>query len=617
MADVVGYSRLMGADEDDTIARLMQCRGVFSDRVSNAQGRIVNAPGDSILAEFTSVQNAVRCAVAIQRKLADLNANVPDDRRMFFRIGINLGDVVVEDDAIYGDGVNVAARLESLARPGGITVSGSVYDSVRNRVGLAFESSGEQSVKNIATPVRTYRVLQESGSTEFVEAHARRFTSRRNGARRPALLTLAVVAILVAGGILIVRHGKPGPVGPPADAGQPLPNGPSIAVLPLTNISGDPEQEYFGDGLTDTLITALSDLRDITVIARNSTFTYKGQAADVRDVGREFGVRHVLEGSVQKAGGRIRINVQLLDTATGAQVWAGKYDRNFADIFVVQDEITRAILAELDVVLVEGEQARSWRSSTDNPHAYELFLRGWEARQQITREDTARARRLFEQALELDPKFTAAVFGLGATHMAEAYSGWTASASDSFETAIGMARRAIELDPGFGGAYDLLGEALIMYRQENKNGIAYMRQAVALSPGSARYNWTLGVYLCNSGQAREGLEYVRRGFRLNPHPPGWFYEGYGRCYLSLGRFEESIAANRKATQILPDFIYAYVDLTAAYMELGREDEAREQAKEVLRINPGFSTETHPSVTVFMSKGTRQRYRDMLRMAGLP
>ncbi len=610
MADVVGYSRLMGADEDDTIARLITCRVVFSTQAESFDGRIVNAPGDSILAEFQSVHRAVECAVAIQVELERLNAEIPEDRKMRFRIGINLGDVVTEEGAIYGNGVNVAARLESLADPGGVTVSGSVYDSVVGRLPFDFEPTGEQSVKNIARPVSTYRVVFEGA----LPGPSKQLTEPK---RRPfALWVFGAMCVLLIATIGNLYDWKP--ADKPRGQLSTSPDGkPSVAIFPFRNNSQDPDQSYFSDGLTETLSTALADLRDMTVVGASVTSVYAKEDRDIRDIGRDLGTRHVLTGGVQKTGERIRITARLIDVESGQDIWSEKYDQTLTDIFAIQDKITREILAALDIALVEGEQARNWRSSTNNPEAYELFLKGWAGRERINQLDNARARRFFEQALALDPEFTAALFGLGSVHMAAAYSGWTDSPAESYETALDFAKRAIDLDPSFGGAYDLYGEVLIMHRQENEEGLRYMRQAVEKAPGSARYNLNLGVYLCNTALIAEGLNYVKRGFDLNPHPPAWFHQAYGRCYLLSGRYKESIAAHKKAVAQLPDFIWSNAELVVAYMEIGESELARQHAREVLRIDPEFSAESHPAVTIISSEKLRSKFTNRLREAGIP
>ncbi|UCH46849.1 MAG: adenylate/guanylate cyclase domain-containing protein, partial [Betaproteobacteria bacterium] len=382
MADAVAYSRHMGRDEMGTVATIKASRDIFQTYVDIHGGRIVNAPGDSILAEFPSVVEALSSAVEIQRKLADRNRDLPADEAMQFRIGINLGDIVEADDVIYGDGVNIAARLESLAEPGGITISGTAYDHVENKLPLSFEYAGEHQVKNIDRDVRVYNVRSQSKTQEKAQR-----SSKHVGI---ALASLVVIAAIVA--VTIYQFGDS------AESGSDFEKVPaaSIAVLPFANMSGDPKQEYFADGITDTLITDLSKLRGLLVIARNSAFTYKNKSVDIKTIGRELGVRHVLEGSVQRAGDRIRLNAQLLDAQSGDHLWAERFDRPITDVFAVQDEITQRIVTELEVELVEGERARIWRHATDNPAAYDALMRGRQHFFQFTREEHAEAGQWFE-----------------------------------------------------------------------------------------------------------------------------------------------------------------------------------------------------------------------------
>jgi adenylate cyclase len=609
-ADVAGYSKLMGDDERATVLTLTDYREVFGDHIARHKGRLVDSPGDNLLAEFASPVEALNAAVDIQHDLASRNRQLAEHRQMHFRIGLNLGDVIAKDDGtVYGDGVNIAARLEGMAEPGGICLSETVFFQVEGKVNAAFEDIGAHEVKNIAKPVRTYRVVGDAATLA---------ANRPSKVRTRSIVIPAAAVALVVAGLAVWQYTQSSDQAA-IDENTVLapPTGPSIAVLPFVNMSGDPEQEYFSDGFTDTLITDLSNIRDLFVIARNSSFTYKGMAVDVRQVGRELGVRFVLEGGVQLIMDNVRINVQLVDARTGDHVWAERYDREFSGIFALQDEIAQKILTELEITLVTGEMARSWRRSTENPDAYKFFLRGWEARMRSTMEDSARARALFQQALELDPDFTAARYGLGYTHFADGYSGWSQPASESFERAISLAKQAIALDPNFGGSYELLGEVLVQYKGEHEQGLEYMRQAVALEPNSSRYNWHVGDYLCPFGRAEEGLEYIHRAYRLSPHPPAMFYEGYAICYLMLGRFEESIAAGRRTIAGAPDFIWPHIELTLAYMELGRMDEARAQAKEVVRINPRFAVEDNVFITTLSNPETRKRFKKLLRQAGLP
>jgi TolB-like protein/class 3 adenylate cyclase len=416
-ADVAGYSRLMSEDEIGTLRTLTTYRGVTDSLIQQQRGRIVNTAGDSILAEFASAVDAVQCAVAIQQALGAKNAALPVHRKMEFRIGLNVGDVMVEGKEIYGDGVNVAARVQSLADPGGVFLSGTVYDQIESKLPLAYEYLGEQEVKNIAKPVRMYRVVREVPSPLVEQAsslHAARMAAPPEGQGEGASGRAGTVT-------------SPHPDLPPQGGkepkrpaqGLPLPDKPSIAVLPFINMSSDPEQEYFSDGITEDLITDLSRLSGLFVIARNSTFTYKGKAVKVEDVGRELGVRYVLEGSVRKAANRVRITAQLVDATTSHHLWAERYDRDLVDIFVLQDEITHQIVTALRVEMQEAELERVRRTPTENLTAYDYVLRGWDYYNRITEETNLQARQMFEKAIQLDPQYAEAYVGVGWTYWME------------------------------------------------------------------------------------------------------------------------------------------------------------------------------------------------------
>jgi TolB-like protein/class 3 adenylate cyclase len=422
-ADVFGYSRLMGENEEATLRTLSSHRKLIDSLIEQHRGRFVNSAGDSVLAEFASVVNAVQCAVEIQTTLKAENANLPPDRRMEFRIGVNLGDVMVDGEQIYGDGVNVAARLENLADPGSIFISGSVHEQLGNKLALGYEDIGEQTVKNIAKPVRVYRVLTEPGAAAAASRKTRQVP--RKYVRR-GVFSVAGLAI-IAGTIVLVQHlslRPPTPRAsiPPAQAPVlPLPGKPSIAVLPFTNMSGDREQEYFSDGITDDLIASLARFAGLFVIARTSSFTYKDKAAKVQDVGRELGVRYVLEGSVRKEANQIRISAQLVDATTGADLWAVRYDRPLRDVFSLQDEIVQRIAATLNLQLELMKRGADVRQRTDNLEAYEYYLRGLEYSWSpgITKMGYAQARRMFEKAVALDPSYADAFAARGFTYLFE------------------------------------------------------------------------------------------------------------------------------------------------------------------------------------------------------
>ena len=511
-ADVEGYSRLMGEDEPATVRAITEYREVIASAVSGRGGRVVDAPGDNVLAEFASVVDAVQCAVEIQRELRSRNAALPVTRRMQFRIGINLGDVIVEGERLYGDGVNIAARLESLAEGGGICLSGAAYDQVEGKLPLAYEALGEHTVKNIARPVRVYRVRLEPGPPPGPPSRKPRPD------RRAVMRVVQVVAILT----LLGAVGWAGWrwLGTPESLGLPLPDRPSVAVLPFTNLSQDPAQEYFSDGVTEDLITGLSKVSGLFVIARNSTFTYKGKAVKVREVGRDLGVRYVLEGGVQRAGDRVRITAQLVDAATGYHVWAERYDREVGDIFALQDDVTQQIVEALAVKLTEAEKVRLGRVPTAVPEAYDLVLRGNEQRKRTTREGNAQARRLFAQALELDPEYAAAYAGLSWTHLQSWQFLWSPT-RESLDRARDLAERAIALDNTLADAYHLLGQ-VYLWQKEHDRAIRQAERAIELAPNDADGYETLAEILSWSGRAEESIGLIRHAMRLNPHYP-YFY----------------------------------------------------------------------------------------------
>src|ERR1700730_8587376 len=426
-ADVHGYSRLMGENEEATLQTRSSNRKVIDALIQQHRGRFVNSAGDSVVAEFASVVNAVQCAVEIQTTLKSENANIPPDRRMEFRIGVNLGDVMVDGEQIYGDGVNVAARLESLAEPGGICVSGTVCEHLGNRLALSYEDLGEQSVKNIAKPVRVFRVLTEAGGAATTTRQTQRVA--RKYVRR-GVFSIAGLAIIAAT-IIIVQHLSLRPPTPSASIppAQPpaltLPDKPSIAVLPFTNMSGDREQEYFSDGITDDLTTALSRIPDLFVIARTSAFTYKGKAVKVQDISRQLGVKYVLEGSVRKADKQVRITAQLVDATTGDHIWAEHYDRPLRDIFSLQDEIVRRIVTTLNLQLTLEGRGVLFKKRTDSLEAYDDFLRALEYTLSITKDGNEKARQALEQAIALDPKYSDAYAELGWIYFIDVVSQWT------------------------------------------------------------------------------------------------------------------------------------------------------------------------------------------------
>jgi adenylate cyclase len=607
----------MGDDEEATVQRLTAYREVMVTLIQHHRGRVVDAPGDNLLADFASVVDAVQCGVAIQRELAVRNAALPAPRQMQFRIGINLGDVLVEGERIYGDGVNIAARMEGLAAGGGICVSGTAYDQVKNKVAVQYEYLGEQAVKNIADPVRVYRVRPQ---TPAAVPRARFRISAKAPAARQALIAAAAVLFVAAGALGVWQYTShpgapllPGVTGPaPA---LPLPDKPSLAVLPFVNLSGQSDDEWFTDGMTETLITDLSRLNNLFVIARNSTFTYKGKPVDVRRVGHELGVRYVLEGSVQRTGARVRVNAQLVEAPTGHHLWAERYDRPLADLFDLQDELTQRIVTALDVTLLKGEQAQTWRKTTRNVHAYDLFLQGQAHYYRYTREDLARAQGLFQQSLDLDPTFTMGMVYLGWTHVIQGIVGYSPDRQESLLKALALGRQAAALDPSLGPVYKLLSGVLLS-QEEHAEALAAVEKGLALSPNDADILAFNGFMLAVTGRAEEGLALVQRALRRNPFPPDWYLDMLGTSLLFANRVAEALPVFRQCVERVPDHIDCHCRLTVAYTWAGKLAQATAQAREVVRINPKSTAEDNICVRNMGVPEQRARAVEALRRAGL-
>jgi adenylate cyclase len=616
-ADVEGYSRLMSQDEVGTIRTLTTYREAMSSLIQQYKGRVVDSPGDNLLAEFASVVDAVNCAVEIQRELAERNAELPPARQMEFRIGINLGDIVEEEGRIYGDGVNIAARVESLAEAGGICISGTAYDQVKNKLGLEYDYLGEQTVKNIPEPIRVYKVLSFPGAAAYRVVQAKGAVERKW--RKAALAVAAVLVIVIAAAVVWNFLLRPAPrlkeVPSVEKMAFALPDKPSIAVLPFVNISGDPEQEYFSDGLTEEIITALSKFPKLFVIARHSSFSYKGKSVKVQQVGRELGVRYVLEGSVRKTADRVWITAQLIDDLTGHHLWSEKYDRDLEDIFALQEGITKEILMALQVKLTEGDQARLWAKGTRNFEAFMKQTIGREYFLRFTIEDNFRSRQLREEAIALDPEYARAIIGLAWTHMGDLWVGSSKSPGESLEQAEELAQKALALDASLPDVYQLFAWIYLMKKQPEK-ALAHAEKAVALSPNGAEFQVVLGQCLNALGRPEEAIPFFEKAFRLNPLPPSFYFASLGTAYRMLGRYEEALAEFKKALRVQPNSLYANVYLAAMYSLLGREKEAREAATGVLRLNPKFSVEHFVKTMTFKSQAEKDRYLECLHRAGL-
>jgi adenylate cyclase len=541
-ADVRGYSYLMSQDEEATVKTLKQHRATISGLVSEHRGRVVDSPGDNILAEFPSVVDAVKCAVKIQEILKGENAQLPDNRRMDFRIGVNLGDVIEEEGRIYGDGVNIAARLEGLAEAGGICISGAAFDQVEDKLGLEFESFGEKAVKNIRKPIRVYRVKTESG----------------------------------------ISHIKP-------NREFPLPDKPSIAVLPFTNMSGDPEQEYFSDGITEEIITWLSKIPRLFVTARHSTFVFKNKAVSIGDIGQQLGVRYVLEGSVRKSEDRIRVTAQLIDVKTDQHIWAERYDREIKGVFAIQDEITMNIIIALQVKLTDGEQAVLRARGTDNLDAYLKLLQAMDYVKQMSKEGNILARQKYQEAIALVPDYATAYAGIAGTYLGEVMVGWSDSPPQSLKLAMEYAQKCLTLDDSSAEAHAVLGLIYLVMRQWDI-AVKECELAVSLNPNSADNIVFLAMVFRAVGRVEEALALLNKAVHLNPMPPNHYYHEFGSCYRLLGLYGQAIAVLKGVLDRDPDYLNSRLNLIATYVMSGEEKTAYEEAKRVLKQNPEFSVE---------------------------
>jgi adenylate cyclase len=577
--DMVGFSRLMELDETGTLARLKTHRIELIDpAIAHNHGRIIKTTGDGMLVEFHSIVDAVLCAAEIQRRMARRNADTPPDRWMQFRIGINLGDLIFENDDIFGDGVNIAARLETLAEPGGICVSGAVRDQVGQRLeDIEFEDIGEQSVKNIARPIRVFRVRLESSATA---APVKAKSGVKNGVK---------------------------------DGGETISKKPSIAVLPLANMSGDPEQDFFADGLTEDIITELSRFHDLLVISRNSTFVYKGKAVKVQDVAREFAVDYVLEGSVRKAGGRVRVTVQLIDAETDRHIWAERYDRDLADIFAIQDEMTRAIVATLPGRVEAATHDRAKRKPTDNMAAYECVLAAKLLHHRSTRDDNAQAQRLLDRALALDPNYAHAhawkACVLGQTWVYN----WCGDREATFQQLARELEITLGLDDTDSDVHRILA-AVHLSRDDHDKATYHQERALALNPNYDLVVVQQGELLTWLGQPDEGIDWIKKAMRLNPYHPERFWSHLGRACYCAEKYPEAAEAFSRITR--PDHSH-HAFLAATFAQMGNAVAAAAHAAEALKRDPTFSVADHLTTQHYKREADRSRYETGLLKAGLP
>ncbi len=624
-ADVKGYSRLVAKDETGTLQTLNTYKEVMANLIQDHHGRVVDAPGDNVLAEFVSVVDAVECGVEIQRELKARNDKLPEHRKMEFRIGINLGDVVEEEHKIFGDGVSIAARMQSLADKGGLCISGTVYEHIKNKLTLRYEYLGKQKVKNIAGAVKVYRVMIEPETLGSVASRWKRAGVNYWKRVHPAFKIL--VALVAAGNALwqiYPRYISP-PVGvTPKDKIEvaakdkmafPLPDVPSIAVLPFVNMSGDPKQDFLSDGMTEEIITALSKVPKLFVIARTSTSTYKGKPVKVKQVSEELGVRYVLEGSVRKSENHVRVTAQLIDALTGKHLWAERYDEDLKEFFAIQDEITLEIIRALQVNLTEGEQARVIGRGTKNLQAYLKALEATVQFERMDKQGSMKAKQLAKEAIALDPNYAYPYTALSIAHLLDLWFDFSESPKESMRLAIEAAQKALALDPSDPRTHTGMAYLYMMQREYDK-AIASAERAVALNPGGARSLFALAAAMHYSCRFNEAVTFMEQAIRLDPFPSGIFLRNLGIAYTNVGRYEEAVKQLKRALELSPNDLFAHISLAVTYIKLGREAEAKAEATEVLRIYTKFSLDYYAKVNPLKCQSVLDDLITCLRKAGL-
>jgi TolB-like protein/class 3 adenylate cyclase/Tfp pilus assembly protein PilF len=585
-ADVVGYSRLMGRDESGTLAALKALRRELVDpRIADHHGRLVKTTGDGLLVEFASVVDAVRCALELQTAIAEQNVDVPEERRLVFRIGVNEGDIIVDGDDIFGDGVNVAARLQEIAPPGGLCVSGRVHDDVRDRLGASFEDGGERSLKNIARPLRVYRWT--SGSTGSAIASRPAEKTETPGRRRiPWMIAAAALVALGIAGWWWFSHPAPATMASTSSR-------PGIAVLPFINLSGDPSQEYFSDGLTEDVIAALGRFGSLTVMARNAVFPFKGRNAKPAEIGHDLGVRYIVEGSVRRAGERVRVSVQLTDALAGKLLWSQQYDEELKDVFAVQDAVTRQVAGALAVNLTQFEQRRALSKPTESLDAYDLVLRGRELLQRSTRGANREARQLFERATQLDPKYADAYAWWGRAYFEVVNFGWTEDVNGAAERALELGRKAVMLDPDSFLGHRVIG-LVHLPRSEYDQASAEIDRTLALNPSDSVGLQAHADVLLWLGRLNESIEASETALRFDPLPPATPLFNLGQAYYERRRHADALRILERAAQRFPEHAFIHALLAATFAQLDRLPEAAREREAVRRLNPFFDAATFGS-----------------------
>ncbi len=615
-ADVEGYSRHTELDEEASTATLRMYRAVVEEAISAHRGHIFSSAGDGVVAEFPSIVEAIRCAIEIQNEIAERNSSVPEKEQMLFRIGVNLGDVIFEDNNLYGTGVNVAVRLQQLAEPGGICISQTVYDQVRKIIEIPFQDIGERRLKNIADPVHVYRVLPSP-----LPWLSNLFSRRRRG--RGLGLVAGVLLLLAMGTAAVYLH-RPAKLWDALSSnGGALAEHPAIAVLPFDDMSPTHDQEYLADGITEELTTGLAKFPDLIVMSRSATIAYRNNPADTRQVGNDLNVRYVVEGSIQRSDESVRVTAQLTDANTGSQLWADRYDREIRGLFAIRDEITRSIVGTLGGLAGKLAEAEAERLAGKNPNsftAYDYLMRGWYEWHKFTRESNAAARDLFEQARKLDPDYARAYAGLAWAYADDYDYEWTDDYDKTLKLTLEMAKTAVHLDANDYQAQWVLGWAYL-YNRQYEQAMAHYTRARELNPNDAELLAEMANFLIFIGQPRRAIDQVKEAIRLNPFHENWYVEYLGWAYEEAGMPKEAIEIFERAVDLRnphDDQLWYFPTLAAAYTQLGRRDDARKTVETLLSRRPNYSTsEAVARAFPYKTKELADKYMSAVRRAGLP
>ena len=614
-ADMVGYSRLIGLDEAGTIARQKAHRAELIDpKIAEYNGRIVKTTGDGLLAEFGSAVDAVLCAVGVQRSMAEREADVPEDRRIAYRVGINLGEIVIDDEDIFGDGVNVAARLEALAEPGGIRISDAVFQNVKGKLDLGFADLGAQKVKNIAEPISTFRVLLDPAAAGTIVSAK----PKLKGQWRWSIGAVAVALLVAVVGLFWWHPWAPDVArASVARMKHPLPDKPSIAVLPFSNLSDDKDHSQFAEGVTEDIIADLSKVSGIFVVARNSTFKYQGKHVVARQVAEELGVRYVLDGNIRRAANKLQIRVRLVDAVKGRQLWADRYDREVKDIFAVQAEVTRRVVKALAVTLKANEVERLYRKHTTNIEAYELFLRARTTAFVPSKKNTEFAEKLFRRVIKLDPNFAGGYAGLALNYSMKARFQFSDTPAEDRKRSLELAKKAVQVDPNFAWSYIALGSAYLAHRDSDA-AVDSVRQALIIQPNGYEANLWTGFYAHFAGDHGAAVEHLERANRISPIDTSRKVAFMAMAYFMKGDYAKSVRYWEKRFRAAPiGSPIPYVYMCAALELHGKSDEAAVLAAKYRALNPKFRLSKWRYIALYKSAADRKRLYEAAKRAGIP